>query len=161
VNVDPAIVRVPVRAPAVFAATLNVTAPFPVPLAPLLTVIQFTLLTAVHAQPDCVVTATGPPAPPELSTLWLVGAMVYMHAALCEMVTICPATVSVPVRAAPAFVWTEYVTVPAPVPLEPVAIVTQFTLLLAVHVQPDEVLTETGVPPPPVAPMDVLVGDTT
>jgi hypothetical protein len=87
VNVDPAIVRVPVRAPPVFAATVNVTAPLPVPLAPLVTEIQLVLLTAVHAQPDCVVTVTGPPVPPNLSKLWLVGAIVYVHA-VWEMVTV-------------------------------------------------------------------------
>ena len=42
---------VPVRAEAaVFAATENPTEPFPVPLAPLLIVIQLALLTAVHPQ---------------------------------------------------------------------------------------------------------------
>jgi hypothetical protein len=48
VNVEPAIVSVPIRAPPVLAATVNETLPLPVPLAPLVTVIQFTLLVVVH-----------------------------------------------------------------------------------------------------------------
>jgi hypothetical protein len=67
VKVEPAIVSVPVRSGPVFAATVKLTVPEPVPLAPLVTVIQFTLLAAVHAHPDCVVTVTGPPLPPFLS----------------------------------------------------------------------------------------------
>jgi hypothetical protein len=51
VNVWPAIVSVPVRTlPAVFAATLYVTVPIPVPLAPAVIVTQPTLLIAVHEQ---------------------------------------------------------------------------------------------------------------
>ena len=68
-------VNVPVRSPPVFAATLNVTVPLPLTLEPAVSVIQLALLTAVQAQPGCVVTATGPPVPPEASNVWLVGAM--------------------------------------------------------------------------------------
>src|ERR1043165_6457828 len=103
VNVEPAIVSVPVRAPPVFAATVNVTVPVPVRVAPLVIVIQLTLLAAVHAQPDCVVTVTGPPVPPSVGNAWLVGLMVYVHPEFCEIVTVFPATVSVPLRAGPVF----------------------------------------------------------
>ena len=51
VNVWPATVMVPVRALPGFAATLNATDPFPVPLAPEVTVTHATLLLAVQAQP--------------------------------------------------------------------------------------------------------------
>ena len=51
-------VSVPVRALPVFAATEYVTAPFPVPLLPLVTVIHVTLLAAVHAQVFPVMTLT-------------------------------------------------------------------------------------------------------
>lgn len=64
VNVDPAIVSVPERAPPVLAATVYVTLPLPVPLAPPVIVIQLAPVVAVHVQPDCVVTVTGPPVPP-------------------------------------------------------------------------------------------------
>ena len=51
VNVWPAMLMVPVRAAPGFAATLNATAPLPVPLAPARTVTQATLLLAVQVQP--------------------------------------------------------------------------------------------------------------
>ena len=69
-------VSVPVRSAPVFSATVKLTDPVPVPLAPLVIVIQLTLLTAVHAQPVCVVTVTGPPLPPFLPMFSLVGAIV-------------------------------------------------------------------------------------
>jgi hypothetical protein len=53
VKISPAIDISPLRLPPVlFAVTLNVTVPLPVPLAPLVTVIQLTLLTAVHVHPN-------------------------------------------------------------------------------------------------------------
>ena len=52
----PAIVTVPVREVVnVFAATLTVVVPLPDPLAPAVTVIQASLLTAVHEQPAAAV----------------------------------------------------------------------------------------------------------
>jgi hypothetical protein len=70
VNVCPAIVNVPVRLlPVVFASAVYRTVPSSVPLDPLVIVIQLTLLTAVHAHPDCVFTATVP-VPPSFSSVW-------------------------------------------------------------------------------------------
>jgi len=63
VNVWPATVMVPVRTLPGFAATLNTTAPFPVPLAPKVTVTHAALLVAVQAQPVAVDTATVPVPP--------------------------------------------------------------------------------------------------
>ena len=58
------------------AATLNATVPLPLPLAPLVTVIQLVLLlTAVHAHPAGAVTAVDP-VPPPAATDWLVGDIV-------------------------------------------------------------------------------------
>ena len=57
-------VRVPVRLDELFAATLNVTVPFPVPLAPEAIVSQAALLVAVQTHPAATDTATGVPAPP-------------------------------------------------------------------------------------------------
>jgi hypothetical protein len=68
VNVRVAIVSVPVRAVVVvFAATLKPADPFPLPLAPLVTVIQVLLLTADHAQPLDDVTLVEP-VPPAAAT---------------------------------------------------------------------------------------------
>lgn len=61
VNVWPAIVRVPVReADPVFAPTLYVTVPLPVPLAPAVTDSQPVLVVAVQVQPALAVTVTVP-----------------------------------------------------------------------------------------------------
>ena len=102
-NVRPAIVSVPVRllSPG-FLGNVKLTVPFPVPVDPLVIVIQLVLLTAVHEHPDCVVTETLP-VPASLLTVSLVGDIPKVHGALCEMVTFCPATVSVAVRADPVF----------------------------------------------------------
>jgi hypothetical protein len=104
VTVCPATVSVPVRGLVViFTATLKVTVPLPVPLpAPPVRVIQLTLLDAVQAQPLVVVTVVvkGPPA---AATLCDVDDSVKLHPApLCVTVTVCPATVNVPVREAVA-----------------------------------------------------------
>jgi hypothetical protein len=64
VNVWPATVIVPVRdVGALFIATLNVTVPPPEPLAPPVTVIQLTLLPAVHVHPVPAVTVMDPLPP--------------------------------------------------------------------------------------------------
>jgi hypothetical protein len=60
VNVCPAMVIVPLRAAPVFKAAVNPTVPFPVPAAPLVTVIHASLLTAVQAHAFAVLTPTFP-----------------------------------------------------------------------------------------------------
>ena len=70
----------------------------PLPLLPLVTVIQRTLLVAVQLQPVPAVTLTLA-APPLAGLEALVGETVKLHgAALCVTVTVCPATVSVLLR---------------------------------------------------------------
>jgi len=65
VNACPPAVMVPVRLlVALLAATVNVTVPLPDPLAPLITVIQPTLLEAVHAQPPGLATVNELVPPP-------------------------------------------------------------------------------------------------
>ena len=80
VNVRLATVKVPVLAEPVFAATLNVTVPLPVPLAPELIVIHDAPLVAVHGHPPAAETVMGVPAPPAAATVWLVGEMLALHA---------------------------------------------------------------------------------
>jgi hypothetical protein len=48
----------------VFEATVKLTVPGPLPLAPVVTVIHGTVLAAVHAQPPVVAIDTGGAAPP-------------------------------------------------------------------------------------------------
>src|SRR5437762_2081313 len=77
------------------------------------------------------------------------------------MVTLCPATVSVVVRATPdVFAVVEYVIVPELVPDAPVVIVSQLALLVAVHAQPLPVVSAT-VPVVPLTGLLALVGETT
>ena len=64
-NVVPAIVSVPVRfVVTVFGATLKPTLPPPLPVAPLVIVIQLALLAADQAQPDPADTVLDPGPPP-------------------------------------------------------------------------------------------------
>ena len=62
-----------------------------------------------------------------------------------------PATVSVALRAAPAFGSTVKATVPLPLPVAPDVIARKVALLVAVHAHPVAVVTGTD-PVPPVAP---------
>ena len=73
-NVWPAMVNVPVRAPVVLAAALNATLPFPVPLAPDVIVSQPAFAVAVQVQPVAAETATFP-LPPEPAIVEFVGAI--------------------------------------------------------------------------------------
>ena len=66
VNVRLAIDMVPVRAAPVFAATENVTTPFPLPVGPVVTVIHGTLLDTAQSQVLCDSTAIDP-EPPTIS----------------------------------------------------------------------------------------------
>ena len=77
VNVRPAMVIVPVRAAPVFAATVKLTDPGPVPVAPAVIVIHDgALLMAVHAHVPPAVTVIAVPAPPAAAIDSLVGAIV-------------------------------------------------------------------------------------
>jgi hypothetical protein len=154
-------VIVPTRWPLWFLSTLNETEPFPVPLSPDRIEIHETLLTAVHEQPAVAVTVMFMPFPPFGPIDWLVGAMEYMHGgggAGWVTVNICPAIVSVPIRCAPVFAVALYATVPPPVPLAPLVIVSHGALLVAVQAQPAVVVTVTGEPAPPLAASVALPG---
>jgi hypothetical protein len=72
-------VSVPERAAPVFAATVKLTVPLPVPEAPPVTVNHPSFAPAVHVQvPADAVTATDP-EPPASPMFWPVGAMVIVH----------------------------------------------------------------------------------
>ena len=84
VKVFPATVAVPVRdAVPVLAATLKLTVPAPLPAAPVATVIQDALLTAVHGQPAAALTVVLA-VPPAADTDWLMGEIVGAHVTLNE-----------------------------------------------------------------------------
>jgi hypothetical protein len=160
VKVWPAIVSVPVRAAApVLAATLNATEPFPLPDEPLVMVSQsgFAVL-AVHVQPAAAVTPTLP-VPPLAAIAWFAEARAGLQPLAWETVTVWPAIVNVPVRAAPPFTAALNATEPFPLPDVPLVIVSQSGFAeLAVHVQPFEADTVT-VAVPPAAPTAWLVDE--
>jgi hypothetical protein len=161
VNVSPAMVSVPVRAAPVFAVTLKLTAPLPLPLAPDVTLIHDALVVVVHAHPLAVETATGPPAPAVAARDSLVGVIENAHAvgstAAWLTVNVSPPMVSVPVRAAPVFAATLNATDALPVPLAPDVIVIQGEVVSAVHEQVAPVDT-VMVPVPPAPPTACAVG---
>ena len=88
------------------AATENCVTPLPVPLAPLVIVIQASLLVAVHAQPVAVVMSTLP-LPPPAAKLCAVGLMANEHPLLFVTVKVCPPTVIVPALCGPELGPTE------------------------------------------------------
>jgi hypothetical protein len=139
----------PLRSLPVFLVKLNVTVPSPVPLAPDVTVIQASLLLAVHAQvlPVDTLTVDVPAAEP---TSRLFGEIEYEHGmtAACVTVKVCPAIASVPFREPALFAATRNPTEPLPVPELPEVIVTHEALLAAVHAHPAVVVTFT-LPVPP------------
>jgi hypothetical protein len=102
----------------VFAAMASSIRPLPVPLAPLVTVIQGAGLTTVHVQVLPVTTSTAA-VPPAAGTVRLGGVNVNEHIAPCVTVNTCPAISTVPVRAAPAFAAISTSTRPLPIPAAP------------------------------------------
>jgi hypothetical protein len=163
VNVWPPMVSVPVRCDELgFAVALKLTVPLPLPLPPLVIVSHdVSLLTAVQAQPPGAVTAVEPVAPPNTIDA-LVGASEYVHgAAACVTVNVCPPIVNVPLRCDEfGLAVALKLTVPLPVPLAPLVIVSHdVALLTAVHEQPPGAVTAVD---PVAAPnaSDALVGAT-
>jgi hypothetical protein len=75
------------------------TVPFPLPLAPDVIVTQLKVSVAVQPQfvPDVTVTVAVP-VPPSEEKVLDVGVTVKLHVPACVTVTVCPATVIVPVR---------------------------------------------------------------
>jgi hypothetical protein len=146
VMVCPAIVSVPERDGPSVAAIVNVTLPDPFPLAPDVSVIHGTLLTALQAHPAAAATFTDR-APPEGSAANVSGATSKLHPGDCVTVKSWPATVNVPVRDGPLVGATVNGTVPFPVPAV-VPIEVHGTSLDAVHGHPGPVVTATTLDPP-------------
>ncbi len=153
VKVWPAIVSEPERDVAFgFAPMLKVVDPFPLPLAPPVTVIHAALVTEDHVHPVGEVTAADPFAP-DAPADWLEGVIPYVQgAAACVTVNVCPAIVSVPVRGEIlGFEAMLIETVPLPSPLVAPTSVSHAALLVADHVQPGAAVTFVEVDPPAAA----------
>ena len=112
--------------------------PLPLPLAPLVTVIQLSLLAAVQAQPAPEVTFVEP-VPPAATTDKLFDEIANVHpAAACVTVNVWPATVNVPLRG-DVFGLADALkpTLPLPLPVAPLVTVSHPVLLLTpVQAQP-------------------------
>src|SRR5215218_6279865 len=153
----PATVSVPLRAPPVLAAAVKVTVAEPVPDVTL-GVSQALLLLTIHAPhvlPAVIVTPALPPVSPNARVVGL--AVITQAAAACDTLTVWPATVTVPLRAAPVLAAAVKVTVPEPLP-EVALGVSHASLLLTVHAP--HVLPAVTVTPalPPVSPNARVVG---
>ena len=133
--------------------------PLPEPLPPLLIDSHVALLVAVHAQLLVVVTEAVA-VPPLAARLCVVGDTVKLQAPAWVIVTAWPAIVSVPVRElVDVFAAALKATVPGPVPVPPLEIVSQVAPLVAVQPQPAAVVTVEE-PGPPAAVTACVVGDT-
>jgi hypothetical protein len=162
VNVCEAIVKVPVRGePFGLAATLKPAEPLPLPLPPLVTVIQLSLVVADQGQPDGDVTFVEP-VPPAAVTERLFEEIVNVHPTPAWVtVTVWPATVSDPTRCvALPFAVALNATEPLPLPLAPLVTVSQPVLLLMpVQAQPAGAVT-VAEPPEELEAMATLWGAT-
>src|SRR5687768_4647328 len=133
----PATVSEPVRAvPVVFAVNEKVTAPMPEPVPPAVTVIHDVVVVAFegHDVPEMTLSVR---LLAVASTAKLPGVTVDVQpVAACVTVTVCPATVNVPVRGLPVvFAVNEKVTAPMPEPVAPPVTVIHDVVVVAVHGQ--------------------------
>lgn len=161
VKVFPAAVIVPDRTAPEFWATLNATAPPPLPEAPLVMEIQAAFDAAVHAQDEADAVTANEPEPPVSETFWSDGEIAYVHGvatAACDTVNVLPATVIVPLRALPEFAATLNDTLPLPVPELPPdrEIHAAFDAAVHPHVL-DDAVTATE-PDPPASDIDWSAG---
>jgi hypothetical protein len=141
-----------------FAATVYgiVPLPEPAPVPPI--VIHGALVVALHAQPVNVVKVTVPAPPPSVNDC-VAGLAVYVQVPPAwVIVNGSPPIVSVAVRGLVVpLAATEYPTVPLPLPLAPLVIVTHGADEAAVHAQPPSAATAT-VPVVVVAGTDAPAG---
>lgn len=125
-----------VRAGPGFELVVKLTVPLPLPLAPAVIVIQPSDETLVQPQPGAAVTAIAAPLPPAEATVCAGGLMPTAQDPACVTVTVCPATVTAPVRELPVLAGALSVTLPPPEPALAPENVTQLALLVDVHGQP-------------------------
>ncbi len=126
------------------------TVPLPDPLLPDVIVSHEPLRVAVQVHPAAAVTATA--TEPAVSPMFCVaGDAPYVQATPTWLtVMVCPATVSVPVRAVVVpLAAAANVTEPLPLPVAPAEIVSQLLFDAAVHAQPLADTTATVPDPPP------------
>lgn len=145
-------VSVPVRVGPVVAATVNPTAPLPVPDVAA-SVIQLTLFDVVHGHPAGAVTATAPEAPADPAAN-VEGAIANVQPSDCVISKGSPAIVRVPERGGPAAGATVNDTVAEPFPLAPEVMEIQSPFDAAVQAQSALDARTSTAPEPPAAPND-------
>ena len=129
----------------------------PVPLAGRVT--HAALELALQAQAAELIVNVTLPEPPLPPTLVLLADRLAVQPLDCVTGTVCPATVSEPLRAGPALTPTLYVVVPLPVPLVGDT-ANQLSLLAAVHGQAALLAVIVRLPEPAAAEEEMLVGAT-
>jgi hypothetical protein len=141
----------------VFAAIVKSATPAPDPEP--VNVIQLAPVHEDHAHPDGPVTVIVPP-PPIAASVMVSGLTVNVHAAAASVtVNVQPAIVIVAdLAAVVGLAAAVYPTLPVPVPLAPVEIVTHDAPLVAIQLHPAVVVTVTE-PVPPVARSDWVAGE--
>jgi len=156
-------VTAPDRAAPLLAAAETVTVPLPVPEAPPVIVRNPALVDAVQLQPEpCVLVTVNVAVPPLAPTVAVAGVTLNTQDVVdgCVTVTVCPAMVSAPDRAAPLLAAAETVTVPLYLPSAPLVIVRNPALVDALQVQPIGVGVTVNVAVPPLAGTSTLLGVT-
>jgi hypothetical protein len=130
------------RAGPLFGCTSSRTVPLPVPVAPSVTVTHGTVLAAFHEHAASAVTEIRMSSGPRPASYHR-GLIVATQGPSCVNVNGFPATVTMVLRGGPAFAGITRRTVPVPVPVRPLSIVTHDALVLVVHVHELPVVTLT------------------
>lgn len=148
-NVCPPIVTVALRSAPEFGATLKAMVPLPLPVAGEVIVIHGASAVAVQLHPGSEAVIDTVPLPPAAVKAWLVGEIENVHGAAAWLtVNVCPAIVTVPLRAAPVVAATLSPTVPAPVPAPPAVTVIHGAFDADVQLHPSPADTDTEADPP-------------
>jgi len=135
VTVCPATLSVPIRStPVVFAVTLKVTEPIPDPVAPVVIVIHWYVVVALHEHCVPAITLNVRLAASEPIAKLVGETLPVQPTESCVTDTVWPATVIVAVRGAPVgLAGTLIVTDPIPEPAAPLTMVIQLAVVVAVH----------------------------
>jgi len=151
VTACPATVAVVERPAPSLAATDSCTVPDPVVVCAVATTIHEAGTLACQIQADVVVTRMVS-VPPSAGTDAVVGDTAKVHGgpdvAACATVTVCPATITMPVRAPPGLAANDSATAPGPAPAGPPVTVIQVAFDVASHTQLAVVATTMGAVPP-------------
>lgn len=149
----------PVRDGPFHDETLNATVPDPTPDCPDVIEIHGASLWADHVHPAAVLTVIVP-EPPLAPTVCDTGAIAVLHPTPWVTVTVCPATVSTPVRDGPVVARASNMTWPLPVPCAPSTMESHSVWLRAVHAHCALLAVTDTLLRSPAGDIETLVGET-